>query len=234
MGAFHELTDGPASAREQMADNGISEEDLEELFRGPDKLFAVTMFNACKRENMWRYILYVAPYLTDEQVHDAYQQSLFEFIACVQKPDFDPVAPERLFKRIARFRAIDEARKKGGGKTLDLGNLIEVLAEDLRDTKMGFEWNLVQQEDWPKFRKALDEAVAELPEKQRFAAFGVFEVYDEMREVGNARPLAEWIRRVTGEDITTAKAADRWRAAKAKIEDKLARAGFRDLFKDYL
>lgn len=217
-----------------MADDVISDQELEELFRGSDKVFAVTMFNAYRRENMWRYILCVVPYLTDEQVHNAYQQSLFEFIACVQKPDFDPVAPERLFKRIARFRAIDEARKTGGQKPLELGDLIEVLAEDLRNTKMGFEWKMVQQQDWPKFRKALDEAVAELPEKQKVAACGVFEVYDVMREEGNARPLAEWIRRVTGEDITTAKAADRWRAAKEKIEDNLTRAGFRDLFRDYL
>ena len=35
-------------------------------------------------------------------------------------------------------------------------------------------------------------------------------------------------------DGTTAKAADRWRAAKEKIEDKLTRAGFRKLFEDYL
>lgn len=217
-----------------MADDSISDEELEELFRGEDKLFAVEMFNAYRRENMWRYILYVAPYLTDEQVHDVYQTALLEFIACVQKPGFVPEGPDRLFKRIARFRAIDKARKKGGGKSLDLGELIETLEADLRDTKVGFEWKMILQEDWPKFRKALDEAVAELTEIQRFAAFGVFEVYDEMRFVGNARPLAEWLRRVTGEDITTAKAADRWRAAKEKIEDKLTRAGFRKLFEDYL
>ena len=45
-----------------------------------------------------------------------------------------------------------------------------------------------------------------------------------MREEGCARPLAAWIRRVTNEDCTTAKAADRWRAAKEKIEDKWGQA----------
>lgn len=217
-----------------MADDGISDEELEELFRSPDKLFAVTVFNAYRMENMWRFILSVAPYLTDEQVHDAYQKSLFEFIACVQKPGFDPVAPERIFKRIARFRAIDQVRKKGRGKALDLGDLVEVLAADLRDSKMSFEWKFIEKEDWPKFRKALDEAIAELPAQQKFAALGVLEVYDEMREERNARPLAEWIRNVTGDDCTTAKAADRWRTAKVKIEDKLTRAGFRKLFEEYL
>ena len=128
----------------------------------------------------------------------------------------------------------ETVKNRGEDSELDLGELIETLAADLRDTKIGFEWKMILQEDWPKFRKALDEAVAELTEIQRFAAFGVFEVYDEMRLVGNARPLAEWLRRVTGEDITTAKAADRWRAAKEKIEDKLTRAGFRKLFEDYL
>ena len=217
-----------------MADNGISDEELEELFRGPDKLFAVTMFNAYRRENMWRFIVSVAPYLTDEQIHDAYQNTLLEFIDCVQKPDFDPVAPDRLFKKIARWRAIDQVRKKGGGKSLDLGDLVEILAADLRDTKMSFEWKFIQKEDWPKFRKALDQAIVDLPPQQKIAALGVLEVYDEMRAEGNCRPLAEWIRRVTGEDCTTAKAADRWRAAKEKIEEKLTRAGFRQLFEDYL
>jgi hypothetical protein len=217
-----------------MAEETISDEELEELFRGTDKLFAVTMFDACKRENMWRYIVSQAPYITNEQVHDVYQQSLMEFIRCVQKPDFDPVAPDRLFKRIAKFRAIDQRRKNGGRKSLDTSDLIETLAADLRETRMQFEWSLILKEDWPKFRKALDEAIAELPEKQKIAAFGVFEVYNEMREVGNASPLADWIRRVTNEDITTAKASDRWRAAKEKIAEKLARAGFRELFKEYL
>ena len=217
-----------------MADDDISNEELEDLFAGTDKLFAVTMFNAYRRENMWRYIVSVVGYLTDEQVHEVYQQALFEFIACVHKPDFDPVAPERLFKRIARFRAIDKARTKGGGKALALGDLVEILAVDLRDTKIGLEWKLILQEDWPKFRKALDEAIAELPTQQKIAALGVLEVYDEMREEGCARPLAEWIRRITNEDCTTAKAADRWRAAKEKIEKKLTKAGFSKLFEDYL
>jgi DNA-directed RNA polymerase specialized sigma24 family protein len=217
-----------------MADDGINDEELEALFRGSDKLYAVSMFDAYRRENMWRYIVSVVRYLTDEQIHEVYQQSLFEFIACVQKPDFVPEAPERLFKRIARFRAIDKARKKGGGKPLALGDLVETLAADLRYTKMGVEWKFVLQEDWPKFRKALDQAIAELPDKQKTAALGVLEVYDEMRKEGCARPLAAWIRRTTNDDCTTAQAADRWRAAKEKIEDKLTRAGFRKLFEDYL
>jgi hypothetical protein len=64
----------------RMADEGIPNGELEDLFRGPDKQFAVNMFNAYRRENMYRYIVSVARYLTDEEVHDVYQKSLFEFI----------------------------------------------------------------------------------------------------------------------------------------------------------
>jgi DNA-directed RNA polymerase specialized sigma24 family protein len=217
-----------------MAKNdGISDGELEELFRDPDRRFAVQMLDAYRRENMWRYILSICRYFDDDDIHEVYVQSLREFIASAKRPDFDPKDPLRLFQHIAKLRAIDRARRKSGRRIKSAGDLIEPLAVDLKDTKLSLEWRLVIKEEWPKFRKALDEVIDELPPKQRMAALGVLEVYEEMRARKSPEPLAAWIRRMTGEDCTASQAADRWRAAKEKIEEKLTRAGFRSLFEDY-
>ena len=66
------------------------------------------------RERMRQYIKSICRYLSDDDIFDVYQQSLREFIRCVQKPDFDPHKPLRLIQRIIKSRTIDLARRRKG------------------------------------------------------------------------------------------------------------------------
>lgn len=215
-----------------MAKETITEEQLDELFACEDREFAVQMLDAYRRENMWRYIYSLYRSFDDEDIHEVYVKALEEFIECVKKPDFVPKAPLKLFQHIIKKRAIDRARKKYGARVKAAGDLIEPLAADLKDTKVGLEWKLMFKEEGPAFRKALDKAVDELAPKQHVASRAMLEVYDQIREDDSPRALAARIREMTGEDITAAKAADRWEAARENLKTKLTKAGFKHLFED--
>ena len=137
-----------------MAKNAVvvTEDDLEQQFKD-DKSFAVKLLDSEYREYIWRYIKSICRYFTDDEIHDVYQQSLGEFIRCVKKPDFDPRKPLRLIQRISRFRAIDLARRKKASRIRNSGDLIEVLAKDLKDTRVSLEWRMILREEWPRFRQ---------------------------------------------------------------------------------
>jgi len=217
-----------------MAKNAVvvTEDDLEQQFRGDDKKFAVQLLDSEYREHIWRYIKSICRYFTDDEIHDVYQQALGEFIRCVKKPDFDPHKPLRLIQRIAKFRAIDLARRKRASRLRNSGDLIEVLAKDLKDTRVSLEWRMILREEWPRFRQALDEAIEGLPPKQQTAALAFLEVYEVIREENSYRALAERIREMTGEDCTTVQASDNWRVARKTIAAKLRRQKFHLLIEE--
>jgi DNA-directed RNA polymerase specialized sigma24 family protein len=161
-----------------------------------------------------------------------YQKSLGEFIRCVQKPTFDPHRPLRLLQHIASRRAIDRVRRLNGSRIPNLGDLIDVLAANLKDTTVSLGWRLIAPEEWPRFRKALDKAVDDLPSKQRTAALAYLEVYEVVEEEKSYRALAERICEMTGEDCTTVQAYDNWRAARKTIAARLRREKFNLLIEE--
>ena len=75
-----------------------------------------------------------------------------------------------------------------------MGDLIKVLAKNLKDTTVNLEWRMILREEWPRFRKALDKAVDDLPLKQRTTALAFLEVYEVVEEENSYRALAERIR----------------------------------------
>jgi DNA-directed RNA polymerase specialized sigma24 family protein len=203
----------------------ITDDALEQQF-ADDKRLAVQLLDSEYREHIWRYIRSICRYFSDDDIHDVYQSALGEFICCVKKPDFEPHKPLRLVQRIAKFRAIDLARKKKASRVRNVGSLIETLAADVKDTRISLESRTILRDEWPKFRQALDMAIDELPPKQRAAALAFVEVYEVVREEKSYRALAVRIREMTGEDCTVAQASDNWRVAKKSIEAKLRRAKF--------
>jgi hypothetical protein len=215
-----------------MAKDTITEEQLDELFEGLDREFAVQMLDAYRRENMWRYIYSLYRSFDDDDIHEVYVKALEEFIECVKKPDFVPKSPLKLFQHIIKKRAIDRARKKYGARVKAAGDLIEPLAVDLKDTKVGLEWKLMFKEEGPALRKALDKAVDELAPKQQVAARAMLDVYDQIREDDSPKALAARIRVLSGDDCTSSQAADRWEAARENIKSKMTKAGFKHLFED--
>lgn len=215
-----------------MAMDTITEEDLDKLFEDQDRLFAVTILDSYRRENMFRYIRSIYPSFNDEDIYEVYVKALEEFIGQVKNTDFEPKAPMRLFQHIIRMRAIDRARKKYKARMKAVGDLIEPLANDLKDTKVGLEWKLMYEEEAPAFRRALDNAVQELAPKQRVAAQAMLEVYDQIRNDDSPRALAARIREISQQDCTASQAADRWQAARDNLKSKLTKAGFKHLFED--
>jgi hypothetical protein len=181
---------------------------------------------------MWRYIYSLYRSFDDEDIHEVYVKALEEFIECVKKPDFAPKAPLKLLQHIIKKRAIDRARKKCGARVKAAGDLIEPLAADLKDTKVGLEWKLMFKEESRAFRKALDKAVDELAPKQHVAARAMLEVYDQVREDDSPKALATRIRELSGDDCTSSQAADRWEAARENLKSKMTKAGFKHLFED--
>jgi len=209
----------------------LMEDDLEQQFR-EDKRLAVQLLESEYRERIWRYIKSICRYFSEDDIHDVYQKSLYEFIRCVQKPDFEPHRPLRLLQHIARFRAIDCLRKKKNSRSRNVGELIDVLTTDLKDTRVAQEWSIIATEEWPRFRRALDKAVDELPPKQQAAALAYLEVFEIVHEEKSYRALADRICEISGRDCTAAQAYDNWRAARKTIAARLRREQFHLLIEE--
>jgi len=209
----------------------VTEDDLEQQFK-EDKQFAVQLLDSEYREHIWRYIKSVCRYFTGDEIRDVYQDAIVEFIRRVRRPDFDPHKPLRLIQHIAHCRAIDLARRKKASRIRSSGDLIEVLAVDLKDSRVSLEWKCVAREDWSKFRQALDQTIDDLPPKQQTAALAFLEVYETVRTEHSYRALAERIREMTGEDCTTVQASDNWRVARKTIAAKLRRQKFNLLIEE--
>ena len=209
----------------------VTEDDLEQQFKD-DKQFAVQLLDSEYREHLWRYIKSVCRYFTGDEIRDVYQDTLVEFIRRVKRPDFDPHKPLRLIQHIARCRAIDLALRKKASRIRNSGDLIEALAEDLKDTRVSLEWKLIMRDEWPRFRQALDQAIDDLPSKQQTAALAFLEVYEVVRAENSYRALAERIREMTGEDCTTVQASDNWRVARKAVAAKLRRQKFNLLIEE--
>jgi DNA-directed RNA polymerase specialized sigma24 family protein len=216
-----------------MAKNMVvaTEDDFERQFK-EDRKSAVQVFESEYREHIWRYIKSICRYFSEDDIHDVYQQSLGEFIRCAQKPDFDPHRPLRLIQHIAGLRAIDRLRRKKDSRTRNAGDLIDVLARNLSNSRVNWECKLAVVEEWPRFHLALDKAVDELPPKQRTAALAYLEVYEVVDEEKSYRALAERVREITGEECSTVQAYANWQAARKSIAAKLRHEQFHLLIEE--
>lgn len=212
------------------ADIQIKDDELEEAFRAGPR-FGLEFLESEYREYLFRFIKANAMGLSPQDVADVYQDTMLDLIEVVQKPDFDPSAPMRIVRTIAERRAIDAARKKGYRRAASLDDALNHVAEDLKDSRLEFQWHL-HQGDRARFRQVLDQSIGKLPEKQRIAATAFLDVYEDVREKNSYFPLAERIRAITGEDVTTAQAKDRWKEARTTIAARLTRAGLKILLEE--
>jgi DNA-directed RNA polymerase specialized sigma24 family protein len=208
----------------------VTEDELEGLLQ-EDPKFAVAMIDSDYRENIWRYIRSRCRYFDDDDVHEVYKKTLKDFIRCVKKPDFDPRAPLKLIFHIAKLRAIDRRRAKKVSAEPKFDELLEPIAQDMKDTTTRLNWQLMKA-NWPEFRAMLEKLITQLPDKQRDAMNAFVETYWEIRTQGSMRRLAEHIRQQYGYDCTASQAADNVRAAIETLEPKLTRAGFNLLRRD--
>lgn len=203
----------------------VTEAELAEQFR-VDPQFALGVLHSEFRENIYRYIKSVGRWLSPHEIDDVYQETFCRLIAAVRKPDFDRTRPPMPFVQdIAWKAACDWGRRKKRRTMPSIDAAYEQIADDLKDTTVRREWQLVKP-DWPEFQKTLDKIIESLPPKQRIAACAFLVSYEQLRK-NDYSALAEAIHDMTGEDVTTAVARDRWREAKKTIASKLERAGLK-------
>jgi DNA-directed RNA polymerase specialized sigma24 family protein len=224
-----ELTIGGREGRGEYAmANGpgaVTEADLAEQFKA-DPQFALQLLHSEFRENIYRYIKSVGYWLDEHEIDDVYQELFCRLIRAVRKADFDRNQPPMPFVQdIAWKAAYDWGRRKKRRAMASIDTAYEQIADDLKDTTVRREWLMVKP-DWPTFQKTLDKIIDALPPKQKTAARAFLMSYEQLR-TNDHSALADAIHELTGEDVTTAVARDRWREAKATIAYKLERAGLK-------
>jgi DNA-directed RNA polymerase specialized sigma24 family protein len=203
----------------------ISEEELEREFR-QDRKAGLEYLELYFRRNIFAIIKSACRYAQPNDLADIYQDTMARVVKAVCQDDFDPARPMRLVQVIAVRACADFQKKKQTPPVGDSNEVSELIGGDLWSTKAAMEWKYMLKEDIPKFRRALDQAIDALPNKQKVAAQAMMDVFEEVYDQGSFLPLKNRIEQITGESLTTVQAYDNWRAARAKIADKLRRAGF--------
>lgn len=213
------------------AEAQITDVEIEELFRA-DPLDGLRFLHLERKEYLFQYIKRKARGLKPEEIADVYQDTMVDLIEIVQGPNFDSSEPMRIVRTVAGRRAFDALRRKGYRAAISLDDALHHIASDLKNSDLDFQWKL-HSSDWAKFRKVMDQAIDSLPEKQKIAALAFLDVYEDVRGPKQLYlPLAERIREISGDDVTTAQAKDRWREARQTIAEKLRRAGLKILLED--
>ncbi len=205
-------------------DASIREDELEAEFRR-DRQAGLEFLELFFRKNILALIKSQCRFAQPQDWANIYQDAMVRVIRAVCKDDFDPERPMRLVQRIVVSTCIDFMRRKKlpTGDSIELG---ELLGGELWNAKPIREWKYMVKEDMPKFRRALDQAIEELPPKQKAAAMAMAMVCERVHDEGDFLALRDKIEEMTGEPLTTAKAKDNWRVAREKIAEKLERAGF--------
>jgi DNA-directed RNA polymerase specialized sigma24 family protein len=207
------------------APDTVTEADLTEQFK-TDPQFALQLLHSEFSENIYRYIKSVGYWLSEHEIDDVYQETFCRLIRAVRRPDFDRTQPSMPFVQdVAWKAAYDWGRRKKRRMMESIDAAYEQIADDLKDTTVRREWLMIKP-DWPRFQKTLDKIIDALPPKQKVAARAFLVSYEQLRK-SDYSALAEAIHEMTGEDVTTAVARDRWREAKATIAYKLERAGLK-------
>ncbi len=211
-------------------DAAVTEDELEAEFRRDPKS-GLEFLELYFRQNIFAYIKSLCRYAQPHDLADIYQDTMLRLVRAVQRETFSPANPMALVTDIAFKAATDFKRRKKVPPIGDANEVGELLGGDLNSTKAAMEWRYMLKEDIPAFRRALDRALDDLPPKQKIAAAAMIQVCEEVYGKGSFLPLRERIRAITGEQVTTVQATDNWRAARAKLAERLRRAGF-DFFQE--
>ena len=206
-------------------DAALKESELEQEFRR-DRKAGLEYLELFFRENIFRIIKSHCRFAQPNDLADIYQDTMLRVVRAVCKDDFEPSGAMSLVQVIAARACADFKKKKRTPAVGGSNEVAELLGGDLRNTKVATEWRYMLKEDVPKLRRALDQAIDELPKQQRIAAQAMMDVYEEVFDQGVYLPLRDRIQEITGKPLKTVNAYDNWRVAVEKIAEKLRRAGF--------
>jgi len=211
-------------------DAEVTEDQLEQEFRA-DPCSGMQFLDMHFRRNIFAFLKSLSSHFGPHELNDVYQDTMRRMVRATSKPRFDPTKPMRLVLDIARKASIDATKKKKLCPIGSANDFADMVGDEMRGTKVALEWALILKEDMPKVRRAIGEAIEELPPMQRIAATAMMNVYEEIHDTKSWLPLRDEIQRLIGEDVTTDQAFDNWRVARVKIAGKLRRAGF-DLLRE--
>jgi DNA-directed RNA polymerase specialized sigma24 family protein len=208
------------------ATNRVSEAELESVLR-TDPDYALELLALDYGESILRHIKKVTwNRLTPDELMVAYQETMVAVIERVRGGNFDPSRPLRLVYGIARHKGWDVLRARKHRMRTDEDAFLGALAGSLKDTEVGSKWNLLTNSERKEFMEIVRETVGTLPPRQKLVTQCFLDCYEDVFNERSFRPLAEEVRRVTGEPETAVNVKSTWHAAKAKIATELARRGF--------
>jgi RNA polymerase sigma factor (sigma-70 family) len=204
-----------------------SEADLESAFRDSADL-GVERLVAEYGEQILRYLKRVTRGLLDtHELMAACQETIVGVIEKVRRPGFDPSRPLRVVYAIARNKGMDALRRRGHRARDNDAVFLDSVADDLKDTDLGFQARLhLGPAEAKEMREIVQAFIATLPPRQRLVAQCFVDNYESFRERDTYRPLAEAVGAVTGKAESVTAVKSDWRFAREKIAAELNRRGY--------
>jgi DNA-directed RNA polymerase specialized sigma24 family protein len=179
------------------------------------------------RERILRYIKRVTwGRLKPDELMVAYQDTMLALVERVRAEGFDPSRPLRMVYAIARNKGHDLLRARRHRMNTHEDAVIEAVAVSLKDTEVGFRWQLLTPSERREFREIVLATIQTLPGRQQIVARCYVDCFENVLREGSYRPLAEAVSLVTGEAETVVNVKGAWHVAKKKIATELARRGY--------
>ena len=163
---------------------------------------------------IYRWLRKKFPGLPSEDLADCWADMLANLFEKVSKNDFDPDRPLRpLIYKIAHSRATDKLRRQTSYQ-----DAMAAVGEMLRNTKVGREWNILDDLLKRDVLNQIQEAIMTLPEKQRI----VMQVFvDNYPETKSMESLRFEVGKVTGCEETLASVKRALQEARVKVREFL-------------
>jgi DNA-directed RNA polymerase specialized sigma24 family protein len=166
----------------------------------------------------------VALSLNSEELAQVYQEVLLNVWDAAREKRYDANQPLLPFLfTLAQRRAVDLIRKTRIRRKGEL-ELLDEIAETLKDTRVGEAWQIVvKRDDGRKRLELMRRSIARMPRRQRQVAEVVIERF---HEEPTHQDICDEIYKKTGEHLTVVMVKGAWREARKKIKEVLIDAGY--------
>jgi DNA-directed RNA polymerase specialized sigma24 family protein len=160
--------------------------------------------------------------LSSEELIEVYEEVMLNIITAAREKRYDPDQPLLPFIFVlAQRRAIDRIRTKTRHE--NESELLDEIAETLKDTRVGEAWQIVIKKDEGRKRlELMRRSVARMPHRQRQVAEVII---DRFHEEPTYQDICDEIYEKTGERLTVVIVKGAWREARKKIREVLIDAG---------
>lgn len=205
---------------------GVDPEEISILLIGnaDEQKRAISLIDKHLRNAIIYKIREAAIGLASHELPDVYQEVLMNVWNAARKGRYDPDKPLLPFLfLLAQRRAYDRVRKNTTRKNVEK-ELLDEVAENLKDTKVGEAWRIVaEKNEGRRILEIMRRTVSTMPKRQRQVASVVVELFPD---VPSPQEIRAEIYERTGEQITVVAAKRARQEARAKIREVLIDAGY--------